>query len=107
MNFYDVFVRSPINRTAAIVAAPAYGLEKDISTDDIKFLIGRLRRKRRLLDRAIGIATDRQRKNMMYKLNKGRRTYRGALNPRGIDEWVRNGAAIQVLNKELQSRRKS
>jgi hypothetical protein len=70
-----------------------------------KYLLNRLRRKRDLLNIAIGIKTKAQRSNLRWKLKKGIYTVRNTANPRAVDEWVRNGLAIERLNKELRSRK--
>jgi len=107
MDFYEIFVRSPINRSARNMLSASAECEKEISTDELKYLISRLHRKRKLLNLAIGIKTKAQRKNLALKLNQGVRTYRDALNPRGVDEWSRNGKAIERLCDELGARKPS
>ena len=106
MDFYEIFVRSPVNGSAAKMMSFADGVEKDIDRDELAFLLRRLHRKRRLLNKAIGVDTNAKRKNLTYKLNQAKNTYRQALNPRGVDEWRRNGQSIRRLNNELESRGK-
>jgi hypothetical protein len=106
MNFYEVFVRAPANGQAAGVLKAATGVEADIDRDELVFLIERLERKRRLLNKAIGITTKAQRKNLMTKINKGHRNCRSAIHPRGVDEWRRNGLALKRLHDELAARKR-
>lgn len=104
IDFYEVFVRTPVNGSAAKMLSSSDIIEEDITNDELNYLISRLVRKRRLLNQAIGVKTKAQRKNLKLKMNKGLETYRGALFPRSVDEWKRNGLAILKLNKELMSR---
>ena len=105
MDFYEIFVRAPVNSSARNMLVAADDIEKEISDDELKHLVERLIRKRRLLNRAIGITTKAQRKNLTYKLNHKRRTHRERFNPRGVDEWQRNGQSIQRLMRELECRK--
>ena len=104
MDFYEVFVRAPVNGSAASLLSASSRIEEEISREDLIFLIQRLHRKRRLLNRAIGIKTKAQRKNLMYKINNGKRTQREKASSRGVDEWRRNGFAIARLTTELARR---
>ena len=106
MNFYEVFVRSPVNRQAAGMLSSSKQIEADIGRDELIYLIQRLERKRRLLSKAIGVTTGAQRRNLMWKINKGKKTYRSSLHPRGVEEWRRNGLAINRLKLELARRNK-
>ena len=79
----------------------------DMTTDEIKYLMERLQRKRSLLNKAIGIESKAQRKNLMWRINQGRghKTDRIKINARAVHEWRTNGLSIQRLNRELQKRR--
>ena len=105
-DLYDIYVRTPINGTTARAISFSYAEETEITTDDIKYILKRLQRKRKLLNTAIGITTKAQKRNLRYKISKGQITVRGRYNSRGVDEWVRNGDAIFSLTRELTRRKK-
>ena len=106
MDFYEIFVRTPVNGTAARMLTSGEVSKESIDRYEVIYLIERLMRKRRLLNKAIGIKTKAQRKNLMYRINKGKACIRTRTNPRGVDEWERNGRAIHILSKELNLRNK-
>lgn len=105
MDFYEIFVRSPINGSARNMITYKQSVERDIQKDELVYLIARLERKRRLLNKALGITSKAQRKNLMYRIGKKRPTMRTVHNPRGVDEWYRNGIAIRRLCDELAARK--
>ena len=105
MDFYEIFVRSPVNGSARNMLTYKEHVETDIQKDELVYLIGRLERKRRLLNKALGITSKAQRKNLMRKIGKNRMSIRQRENPRGVEEWYRNGIAIRRLCDELSSRK--
>ena len=104
MDFYEIFVRSPVNGAAQSMLSSSAGVERDVSDDELKYLIGRLDRKRVIIKSKLGIKSKAQARNLMYKSGKGYRTYRQALQPRIVDEFRRSGLAIRKLNNELARR---
>ena len=105
MDFYEIFVRAPVNGSARNMLVAADDIEKEISDDELKHLIERLLRKRSLLNKALGLTTKAQRRNLAYKLSTKRKSQRQKHNPRGVDEWQRNGQSIQRLSRELECRK--
>ena len=105
LNFYDVFVRSPVGGAAQNLLSGRRHIEKDIDNEELNYLVTRLQRKRKLLNNALHITSKAQKKNLLYKINKGVRTYRSSALPRMVDEWVRNGKSIEILNKEFARRK--
>ena len=61
-DFYDIYVRTPVNGTAARAISFSHAEEIDITTDEIKHILKRLHRKRKLLNTAIGITTKAKKK---------------------------------------------
>lgn len=105
MDFYEVFVRSPISGSAAKMLSGSIFEESEISHEDLVFLLGRLQRKRKLLKNRLGIKSNAQKKNLTWKTNKGCRTYRNALQPRAVQEYIRTGQAMKILNDEFARRK--
>lgn len=106
MNFYDVYVRTPVNKQAGKILNGKTLVESDISMQEMNYLVARLARKRKLLNKAIGITNKRQSKNLKRKLSGHGYSIRKKINPRAVDEWYRNGQAIQVLVREIAERKK-
>ncbi|MCP4991946.1 MAG: hypothetical protein GY928_39615, partial [Colwellia sp.] len=100
--------RTPVNGSANAMLIGGTDLPKVNATEEeLRYLINRLERKRKLLNSALGITTKAQRKNLMYKMNKGVRNYRNEIQPRIVDEYRRNGYAIHRLAQELSTRKKA
>jgi len=98
----DIYHRTPINKTAALVTGQAgCEPESDIGRDDIIYSIDRLQRKHRLIKRILGIEKKTQHTNLMYRYNKKGRTATGHKNPRIVDEYVRIGIAMQEMQNRL------
>lgn len=107
MDFYEVFVRSPVNRSAGAMLSGKDNVEKEIQFDELRYLISRLQRKRKMLDYRLGVKKKNTRKNLMYKISHDISFLRTASNKEILQEWARNGQAIERLSRELEIRRKS
>jgi len=106
-NITAILLRSPIN-TAAYRVTSQRGcatVDADLTRDELKALINRLKRKLRLLKLVLGISSRAQHKNTIYKYNRQIPQFRQAREPRALDEYVRVGRAIQRLKAELSVRR--
>jgi len=103
MDFEEVFLRHPVNKAAAMMLSGKHDVS-EVTKEEILYILGTLKRKRELLNKAIGVTSKAMRKNLRWKLNKGISSYRNALRPRIVDEWSRNGEAIQTLMNELKRR---
>lgn len=104
MNLDAILASVPVNKTAARVTGIRRGIAPagDLSRAEVVELLDRLQRKLRLLKAVLRIDTKAKHKNLIYKATRGQHSYRGAANPRGVDEYLRVGHEIQRMNRALQ-----
>jgi hypothetical protein len=102
----DIYSRVPINKTAAVVTAQ-HGCcdDSDIDANDLKYLKLRLERKQRLLKSMLGVRNKRHHKNIIARHDK--RIAIGAHSPRAIQDYKRNGEALQIIHVRLHELRES
>ena len=98
-----VMNNSPINRQAALVTSQSGCVESDLplTKPELVYLVDRLKRKHRLLKLVLGIKTNAQHRNLMYKYNKRVSQFRQRNEPRAFTEYIRVGRDIQRLVVEL------
>lgn len=99
----EVFVRTPIDRTARVVTSQARTSTRDagLSREDLSFILSRLLRKHRLLKHILGIRTKSQLSNARWLYNRGERLGRFRRDPRAFLEFMRLGEQIQIVHDEL------
>lgn len=102
-----VLTCAPLNGTAAsVVSQKGCSTDSELSRAELVELINRLSRKQRLLKMVLRIDTKAKHANLVYKFNKGKRTYRFRDDPRSVVEYVHVGREIQRLILELAARNK-
>ncbi len=104
MSIFDIYIRSPINKTAGIVTNNKNCSNNYLlSRDDVAEIKKQLEKKRVRISHILNLNTKTKRKNLSYRLNKGLgKNYKGN-EPRIIKEWKRVGEEIQRFNMELAS----
>lgn len=103
MDFYEVFTRTPVNANARKMFGGEMH-ESAIDNNELRRIEGALQKKKASLGVKLHVKTKAQRKNLMYRMNIGERTYRAALLPEIADEWRECGKAINIIKVELSRR---
>lgn len=104
MNLDRILTSSPVNQTAARVVSRKRGSVEttgDLTREELTSILDRLQRKLRLLKVVLRIDTKAKHANLTYKARRGMRTYRGAANPRSVNEYLRVGQEIQRMSRAL------
>jgi hypothetical protein len=102
MNIFDIYIRSPINRTAATITSNR-NCDHDylLSMDDVRHIMKLLVKKRKRLSAYLGLDTRAKVENLGYKLSKGKSPNYKGNEPRIVMEWRRTGLDIQRFTNRL------
>jgi len=102
MSIFDIYIRSPINKTSGIVTSNKNCINSYLlSRDDVADIKRQLEKKRKRISNILNLDSRVKRKNLSYRLNKGMgKNYKGN-DPRIIKEWKRVGEEIKKFDREL------
>lgn len=108
MNFFELFVRSPINRQTMRVTSQknTVEIEKSLSRAELVEINSMLIKKQSRLKSILQIESKAQHKSMMYKIDRGFVSFRFEKNPRIALEYKRLGVEINRLNSEISAIKK-
>ncbi len=105
---FDGIIRTPINKTAALVTINTNCCDDDLemTAQQVHERIVLLVEKRKELSNKLGIITKAQHSNFMYRANKFKDYVDNHPQKELFAEWIRVGKEARRLNQYLAERRK-